>query len=156
MQSEKQEKQLVITDRHRALYDLLVSRTLSGEKTTCKDICDALPGYYTLNEKQSHHSNCPHIYQDALDITLSEEFKKVIIADNNDFRIAKNEAEAMAYARKLVGRAVHRFKRYWAIKGKCEKNGQGELNLEGDELAAMRFIETFLKPDSKKEEEAQS
>lgn len=146
-----------LTTRQWDLYNLVKKRTLDGLKTTCKDICDALPQHYQLNEKQSHHSNCPAIYQDCEALLLSTEVEKVIIPDNNDFHIARNEKEAMAYARKLAQRGAHRFKRYWAIVDKCRSDGQGKIVSCQDELIdveskARRFVEAFLKTEEKEED----
>ena len=153
----KQEKELKLTTRHWALYNLIKQRTLAGLSTTCKDICDALPEHYTLNTKQTHHySNCPQIYKDCQDLNLSAEIEKVIIPNDNDFHIATCEKEAKAYAKKLAVRGAHRFKRYWAILDKCEADGQGKLvscqNKQiDDESRARRFVESFLTSDSEEE-----
>ena len=139
------------------MYNLVKQRTLDGLKTTCKDICNALPEHYQLNEKQSHHSNCPHIYQDCEALLLSTEVEKVIIPDNNDFHIARNEKEAMEYARKLAKRGAHRFKRYWAIVDKCKSDGQGKVvschdEPITDESKARRFVEAFLNTETGEED----
>ena len=139
------------------MYNLVKQRTLDGLKTTCKDICDALPQHYQLNEKQSHHSNCPRIYQDCEALLLSSEVEKVIIPDNNDFHIARNEREAMEYADKLARRGAHRFKRYWAIVDKCKSDGQGKVvscqnEPIDDESKARRFVEAFLKTEEGEED----
>lgn len=146
-----------LTTRQWDLYNLVKQRTFDGLKTTCKDICDALPQHYQLNEKQSHHSNCPHIYQDCEALLLSSEVEKVIIPDNNDFHIARNEQEAMRYACKLARRGAHRFKRYWAIVDKCKSDGQGKVvscqnEPIDDESKARRFVEAFLKTEEGEED----
>lgn len=151
-------QQSKLTPRQWALYNLVKDRTIAGLKTTCKDICEALPEHYTLNEKQSHHSNCPHIYQDCDALLLSSEVEKPIIVDNNDFHIARNEEEAMAYAKKLAKRGAHRFKRYWAIVDKCKSDGQGKLischgDVIEDDSKARRFVEAFLDTDDKERED---
>lgn len=143
-------QQTKLNTRQWALYNLIKQRTLEGVRTTCADICEALPEHYQLNKNQTHHySNCPVIYKDCEELNLSSEIEKVIITDNNDFHIAKSEEEAMEYAVKLAKRAAHRFKRYWAIADKCAKDGQGKLvSCHGDEITeesnARRFVEAFL------------
>ena len=143
-------QQTKLNTRQWALYNLIKQRTIEGVKTTCADICESLPEHYQLNKNQTHHySNCPEIYKDCEELNLSSEIEKVVVVGNNDFHIAKDEQEAMSYARSLAKRAAHRFKRYWAIADKVSKDGQGKLiSCHGDEITdeskARRFVEAFL------------
>ena len=146
-----------LTTRQWDLYNLVKQRTLDGLKTTCKDICQALPQHYQLNEKQSNNSNCPAIYKDCETLLLSTEVEKVIIPDNNDFHIARNREEAVRYANTLAKRGAHRFKRYWAIMDKCDSDGQGKLISCQDrpiteQSDARRFVESFLSDETEEED----
>ena len=142
------------------LYNFIKHRSLQGEKTTVKDICDFLPNTYHLNAKESNFSNCPNLYKDIDLINESSEVEKIIVKDNNNFHLATEE-EAYAYEQKLKIRALKLFKKYWAVNFKISNNNQGKLLGCGGEVIdehshARRFTEAFIDEALKDENDSES
>lgn len=130
------------------LYNFIKHRTLSKEKTTVKDICDFMPNVYKLNAKESNFSNCPNLYKDIDILNASYEIEKIIVKDNNNFRLATKE-EAEIYEQKLKIRALKLLKKYWIVNNKIAVDGNGKLiSCQGqpivDKSKAREFIESFV------------
>lgn len=130
------------------LYNFIKERTANGQATSVKDVCEHMPDVYYLNEKESNFSNCPKLYKDIDTLNASYQIEKIIIKDNNNFKLATKE-EAETYRDKLKARAVKLFKKYWTVFKKIEKDGQGKvISADGtpiDEKSQERaFIESFI------------
>ena len=131
------------------LYRYLRDRSLFNLDTCVAEICEFMPDVYTLNGKESNFSNCPTLYKDIDIINASTEVEKIIIKDNNNFKLATKE-EARRYADKMKERAIKVFKKYWDVERKIANDGQGKLvscqNEAIDETSQARhFVETFIK-----------
>lgn len=122
---EKQEKYFML-GYHWELYNIIQDCTLRGERCTVKYICERMPEYYYLNNKQSNFSNCPELYDDIDYINASSRVDKIIIKDNNDFRLATRE-EAINYAKKVQIEGLKKLKKYWCIVRKIQKDKQTQM-----------------------------
>lgn len=120
------------------LYNLIAS---SQTALTQKEICEKLSQYYTYRESPTTHDNCPVIWRDINIINKSNEFEKIIIIDNNTYRIGTKE-ECLKYADKMMIKAVKALSRYWSLVHKINRDGQGDL-LEKD-----KFIRSFIENDN--------
>lgn len=108
---------------HYELYNMIKEATLEGRKITVKEICERMPEYYYLNEKECNYSNCPNLYKDV-DYLNHAKFSKIICKDNGGFFLA-NKEEALVYEEKLHNEALKAFAEYWTIHRKIEADGQG-------------------------------
>lgn len=138
-----------LTPNQWKLYRYLRDRSLFSLDTCVAEICDYMPEAYTLNGKESNFSNCPNLYRDIYVINASSEVEKIIIKDNNNFKLATKE-EARKYADKMKERAIKVFKKYWDVERKIANDGQGKLiscqNKAIDATSdARQFVETFIK-----------
>lgn len=130
------------------LYNFIKARTLAGEKTSVKDICEEMPEDYYLNEKESNFSNCPKLYKDIDILNESTEIEKIIVKDNNNFHLATEE-EANEYSAKLKLRALKLLKKHWIVENKISVDGQGKIILAQDmpideKSKARAFVESFV------------
>ena len=132
---------------HYELYNMIKEATLEGRKITVKEICERMPEYYYLNEKECNYSNCPNLYKDV-DYLNHAKFSKIICKDNGGFFLA-NKEEALVYEEKLHNEALKAFAEYWTIHRKIEADGQGTFidangNVIEEKSKAKRFIESFV------------
>lgn len=123
------------------LYDFIVERSLSNQKTTVKDICIAFPNEYKLNAKESNYTNSPKIYEDIDAINEESEYTDyIIIKDNNNFKVGSKE-EVEDYMNKLQKHALKQLKKFWTIKRKIAyKNNL----IIGDKANISDFVDTFV------------
>lgn len=133
---------------HYELYNLIEAHTKMGLKISVKEICESMPEYYHLNEKECNYSNCPNLYKD-IDYLNRAKFRKIIVKDDGAFFLANRE-EALIYADKLKKEALKAFAEYWNVQKKIDANDQGVLiDADGkviDENShAKLFIESFVK-----------
>ncbi len=132
---------------HYELYILIKKATEEGRKITVREICEKMPDYYYLNEKECNYSNCPNLYKD-IDYLNHAKFRKIICKDNGGFYLATEE-EALIYEEKLKIEALKSFSEYWTIHNKIKADGQGVIiDADGktieDSSRAKRFIESFV------------
>lgn len=132
---------------HYELYNMIKEATDEGRKISVKEICQRMPDYYYLNEKECNYSNCPNLYKD-IDYLNHAKFRKIICKDNGGFFLA-TEKEAKIYEDKLLKEALKSFAEYWTVHNKIKANGQGVfIDADGkpiDEKShAKRFIESFV------------
>lgn len=132
---------------HYELYNMIEAATKEGRKISVKEICERMPDYYYLNEKECNYSNCPNLYKD-IDYLNHAKFRKIICKDNGGFFLA-NEDEAKVYEEKLLTEAKKAFAEYWTIHRKIEMNGQGVfIDADGkvidEKSKAKQFIESFV------------
>lgn len=136
------------------LYNFIKKRTLAHIKTTVEDVCNEFKDTYKLNAKESNFSNCPKLYEDIDTINSDDHIQKIIIKDNNDFRLA-TEQEAHEYEQKLLTRALKELKKYWAIKRKIDHNDKARIfTADGkyidENSQARQFIESFIDSEFRK------
>lgn len=141
---EEKEEQYFMLGYHWDLYRLIAAHP----GITVKEICQAMPEYYKVNESDHNFSNCPELYKDIDYIMSSARVEKIIIKDNGAFRLG-TEDECIEYCNKLFIKGKRIMAKYGAIKRRISRDGQGkvvgtELDLIDDESKAQAFIETFV------------
>ena len=119
---------------------------------TVKEICEAMPEYYSYKESEHNFTNCPAIYEDIDYLMSSARIEKIIIKDNGTFRLGTEE-ECIEYANKIFLKAKKLMAKYGVIARRIPKNKQGKLfgtNLQPiDENSQARpFVETFVDKES--------
>ena len=115
-----------MTDYHWQLYYIIKSCTESDKKCPVSYICSKMPEYYYLNDKESNFSNCPTLYDDIDYINASSQVEKIIIKDNNNFKVATKE-EAVKYAKKIQIEGLKFLKKYWRVIRKMKADGSYQL-----------------------------
>ena len=130
------------------LYNFIKERSLNGEKTTVRDVCEQFPETYHLNDKESNFTNCPNLYKDIDLLNSSYQIEKIIVKDYNNFHLATKE-DANKYANKIKFKALKLLKKYWVVQRKIDKDGQGKcIGANGqpidDKSKARRFYESFI------------
>ena len=138
-----------LTTHQWRLYDFIKLHTELGvSELKVKDIVDAFPNEYYLKERDGNYSNCPQLYKDIDTLNASYEIDKIIIKNNNNFKVA-NEEEAKAYYNKNMTRAINYFMKAHQVRWKMNKDNQGKLLSNqlrpiDDESKAREFIEAFM------------
>ena len=129
---------------HWELYRLIKDRP----NITVKEVCEAMPKYYSYKESEHNFTNCPAIYEDIDYIMQSPEVEKIIIKDEGKFRLGTEE-ECINYANKLFIRGTRIMAKYGAISRRISADGQGKLlsaqgNPIDDKSGARPFVEAFV------------
>ena len=96
LQEKKNPLECELTTEKWSLYNFIKARTLNGEKTTVRDVCEQFPELYHLNDKESNFTNCPNLYKDIDLLNEHWQIEKIIVKDNNNFHLATEE-EAKTY-----------------------------------------------------------
>lgn len=129
---------------HWELYRLIKDRP----NITVKEVCEAMPKYYSYKESEHNFTNCPAIYEDIDYIMQSPEVEKIIIKDEGKFRLGTEE-ECIDYANKLYSRGTRIMAKYGAISRRISADGQGKLlSAQGNPIdknsGARPFVEAFI------------
>lgn len=129
---------------HWELYRLIKDRP----NITVKEVCEAMPKYYSYKESEHNFTNCPAIYEDIDYIMQSPEVEKIIIKDEGKFRLGTEE-ECIDYANKLYRRGTRIMAKYGAISRRISADGQGKLlSAQGNPIdensGARPFVEAFV------------
>ena len=133
---------------HWQLYNLIKAKP----GITVKEICKAMPEYYSYKESEHNFTNCPAIYEDIDYLMSSARIEKIIIKDNGAFRLGTEE-ECIEYANKIFSKGTKLMAKYGVIARRIPKDKQGKLfgvNLKPiDENSQARpFVETFVGKES--------
>jgi len=140
-----------LTPRQWALYRLIKQNTEQGRKTSQNEICAVIEGYNLL-PKESGHDRCPAIWVDINGeegLNWHPSIEKAILTENFEYWIGSKE-EVEAYLDKQWNTGIYpRLKRYWDMKRKVQKDGQGKLidchgKILDDESEARRYVEAYL------------
>ena len=162
---EKINQQLFRTFRQYATFYLIAQNTFKGIITTQKDIVEnySKENYedgYEWNDKKNIHDHCSAIWKDIEEINFNTNIDKIIIADNFTYKLAETKEEATRFAKKYLSDAVRKLKRHWNIVKKIEKNGQGKLldeknNILTDIIAFKEYYEVFIHKELEEERDGQ-
>ncbi len=130
------------------LYNLIKERTELKLNTSVSDICLALPEYYYLIERDGNYSNCPTLYEDIDEINASADTDKIIVKDNNNFKLGTEE-DVKKYLDKLEIHALKQLKKYWNVKRKIMVNNQykllsNRLQPIDEHSKAREYVESYL------------
>lgn len=120
--------------RIKELYDLI---STSQNTLTQKDICVALSQWYKYDDDEHTHDHCSTIWRDINEINKSKEFERIIIIENNTYRLGTKD-ECLKYADKMMVKALKALTRYWALVHKINSNGQGNV------FDTEKFVRSFL------------
>ena len=136
----------LLNERQTALYNYL----LENGKVNVRDICQALPTYYTLDLSERSHNPCSMVFADADRLNADCDIEKIIIHDSEyNFWLARDYDEVTQFVDKLYRkRALHALTKRWRLLKKARANGQGVF----DEGELMRFVEAFAKEIEANEE----
>lgn len=136
-ESEKEEKQEGLTERQKALYNLIYHNSMvEHRKTTQEEIVRKLAIYgYQWAESENTSDHCSTIWSDVAALNLSFENDNVIITKNYIYWIG-SKRETEAFLRKLWKDLSPRLTRYWAYFRKVKRDGQCDM-------LADKFHESF-------------
>lgn len=136
-----------LTNRQKALYNLVLSNSQHGRCTMQLEIINFYPKSvyedgYEYNANPKAHDRCFPIWHDVTIINQNPEVDGIIVMDNFTYRIGTKE-EAEAYRKKLYDKAIRSLVRLSYMTRKIKNNGQGMLD-EDKEGKIKKFIDTFL------------
>lgn len=114
-----------MTSREWQVYNIIKEKSLQGQKTTQRELCDLVEGL-EYNEDITAHDHCSTIWNIINEINNSDEIDKIIISDNFEYWIG-DEEETIEYLNTLWGRIVPKLKRYYNLLRKTKLDGQGKL-----------------------------
>lgn len=129
-----------------ALYRYL----LRHSPATFKQVCDALPDYFTyLTGENCQKNHCPQLYKAIENLNNSTRVDKWIVKNGEVLSFATPE-ELVDGLKKLKKRALTYLTRYSRAKRKMRLNGQGKLLSNAGEIItpqskAKAFVETYQK-----------
>ena len=127
-EADKEEKEEGITERQKALYNLIYHNSMvEHRKTHQREIVTKLAIYgYQWTESENTSDHCSTIWSDVAALNLSFENDNVIITKNYVYWIGSKE-ETEAFLRKLWKDLAPRLHRYWFYVKKVGRDGQGKL-----------------------------
>ena len=114
---------------------------------------------YRLSSNPMAHDRCFPIWQDVAAINRSMEVDKIILINDNTYKMPTSKEEADTYF--LNGRkkaALRILKRYWIAIDKVNRDGQGKLVSDQEreitkQSRAKEFYESFIKEIDSDDEE---
>lgn len=95
----------LLTDHHKNLYQYLEISTNFGFEVDVETIARAFPHVYNFKSQKGNYSNCPLLYQHIDELNASNEIDKIIIKNNNKFKLG-TEQEAIDYYNKMISKAM--------------------------------------------------
>ena len=106
---------------------------------------------YHISDNPNAHDKCISIWQDVAAINRSMEVDKIILINDNTYKMPTSKEEADTYF--LNGRkkaALRILKRYWIAMEKIDRDGQGKLLSDQEreitkQSRAKEFYESFIK-----------
>ena len=142
----------VLTDHHINLYQYLELSTNFGIELNVETIARAFPHVYNFKSQKGNYSNCPLLYQHIDELNASNEIDKIIIKDNNKFKLG-TEQEAIDYYNKMIGKAMRLLVKASVVKRKISKNGQAKLiDNDFNYNDPLSFTESFITTTNKSKE----
>ena len=155
MESKITEKREPTTEE-KELYALIVHNSLvEGRHTTQQEICEKIPSFI-LSKDPFAHDKCVRIWTAIKNINYASSFEFIIIYKDFEAWVG-NKEETEAYIIDLWNALSPRLQRYWNLKRKANRNGQGKaFDEEGnhiDELEGMdKMFYTSFKAYDKTQE----
>ena len=106
---------------------------------------------YHISDNPNAHDKCISIWLDVAAINRSMEVDKIILINDNTYKMPTSKEEADTYF--LNGRkkaALRILKRYWIAMEKIDRDGQGKLLSDQEreitkQSRAKEFYESFIK-----------
>ena len=124
------------------LYKFLKDNYQEGRYISKKEICKALPQFYTYNTDTNRHN--VEIEQDIREINNWENMQKCIVSNRIGYKIG-SEIECNEYLKRRFNTTLNTLKQLYAIKKRLERNGQYRL-VFGEE---RNIIESFINGTNK-------
>lgn len=114
---------------------------------------------YHISDNPNAHDKCISIWLDVAAINRSMEVDKIILINDNTYKMPTSKEEADTYF--LNGRkkaALRILKRYWIAIDKVNRDGQGKLVSDQEreitkQSRAKEFYESFIKEIDSDDEE---
>lgn len=134
----------LLTEHHKSLYQHLEISTNFGFEVNVEMIARAFPHVYNFKSQKGNYSNCPLLYQHIDELNASNEIDKIIIKNNNKFKLG-TEQEAIDYYNKMISKAMRLLVKASVVKRKISKHGQAKLiDNDFNYNDPLSFIETFI------------
>lgn len=133
-----------LTDRQKALYLLIYSHSFGEHKVlTQKEICDALPEFYTYKKRENSSDCCTMLWSDINAINQCPDVDHIIITNKYTYWIGSRE-ETKAFKNDYWRKEIApRLERWWNFTRKSKKDGQGDLLLTEEEDKDTVFHSAF-------------
>ena len=144
------EKEIKLNTRQWKFYNYLKEQAFEdGNRWVSKWEISVAITDYEYNNSPYAHDECSTMNGDRLAINNSQEVDKLILVDNNCFKIAKLD-EAIEMRNDYYNQAMRLLGKMSIIANKIDRDGQGKLisnqNKPIDETSKAReFYETFIK-----------
>lgn len=144
------EKEIKLNTRQWKFYNYLKEQAFEdGDRWVSKWEISVAITDYEYNNSPYAHDECSTMNGDRLAINNSQEVDKLILVDNNCFKIAKLD-EAIEMRNDYYNQAMRLLGKMSIIANKIDRDGQGKLisnqNKPIDEMSKAReFYETFIK-----------
>lgn len=144
------EKEIKLNTRQWKFYNYLKEQAFEdGDRWVGKREISVAITDYEYNNSPYAHDECSTMNGDRLAINNSQEVDKLILVDNNCFKIAKLD-EAIEMRNDYYNQAMRLLGKMSTIANKIDRDGQGKLisnqNKPIDETSKAReFYETFIK-----------
>ena len=144
------EKEIKLNTRQWKFYNYLKEQAFEdGDRWVSKWEISVAITDYEYNNSPYAHDECSTMNGDRLAINNSQEVDKLILVDNNCFKIA-NLDEAIEMRNDYYNQAMRLLGKMSIIANKIDRDGQGKLisnqNKPIDETSKAReFYETFIK-----------
>ena len=106
------------------LYNFLKENYADNKYISKKEICEALPEYYTYDTNTNRHN--VEIEQDVRAINEWCNMQKCIVSNKRGYKIG-NEQECNDYLQRRFNSLFKSLKTLWTIKKRLEQNGQYRL-----------------------------
>jgi hypothetical protein len=114
---------------------------------------------YHISDNPNAHDKCIPIWLDVAAINRSMEVDKIILINDQTYKMPTSKKEAEKYLDGRKKAALRILKRYWIAKEKIDRDGQGKLLSDQEreitkQSRAKEFYESFIKEiDSADDEE---
>ena len=144
------EKEIKLNTRQWKFYNYLKEQAFEdGDRWVSKWEISVAIADYEYNNSPYAHDECSTMNGDRLAINNSQEVDKLILVDNNCFKVAKLD-EAIEMRNDYYNQAMRLLGKMSIIANKIDRDGQGKLisnqNKPIDETSKAReFYETFIK-----------
>lgn len=144
------EKEIKLNTRQWKFYNYLKEQAFEdGDRWVSKWEISVAITDYEYNNSPYAHDECSTMNGDRLVINNSQEVDKLILVDNNCFKVAKLD-EAIEMRNDYYNQAMRLLGKMSIIANKIDRDGQGKLisnqNKPIDETSKAReFYETFIK-----------
>ena len=128
------------TLEEKELYSLIAHNSLvESRHTTQQEICEKIPSF-VLSKDPFAHDKCVRIWTAIKNLNEASSTEYIIISNNFEYWVC-DEEEANDYVAHLWNALSPRLHRYWNLKKKALRNGQGKAFDENgdplDELEGM-------------------